>query len=132
MPAEVPDMILKRHDTAPNLKTTLKQVNPETKAEEAINLATALKVTCLLKPPTGSTVEIPCTAWGGGAITTSTGAKAGQVEVPWAQTTLSEEGTWKVEYEIEWPENAAKVKQFQTVPNEGYRNIQVVADLGVA
>lgn len=127
----MPDLITKRHDTFPGLKTTLEQVNQETKVKEAIDLKTAVKVTAILKPPIASAIEIVCTAWGGGAITTSTGAKAGQVEASWGQTTLVELGVWNVEFEIEWAESGG-VKRYQTVPNEGYRSIEVIADLGTA
>jgi hypothetical protein len=133
--AEAADIVMKRHDTSEPLKATLRRKNPSTGEWEPIDLATALKVTLLLKGERVTlAMERPCTAWGGAPITTSTGAAAGQVEYAWGQTDLEPAVVpelFKMEWEIESPITAG-VKRFQTVPNNKYRTLEVIADLGVA
>jgi hypothetical protein len=129
------EITIKKHDTWEPLKAVLTRRNPSTKEREPIDLSTAVKVTVLIKAARGTlALEQPCTAWGGGAITTSTGAAAGQVEYAWHQTDLEPAltpETYSVEWEIEWPTTAG-VKRFQTVPNSRYVTLEVISDLGVA
>jgi hypothetical protein len=113
------DLTLKRHDTFPTIKMVLEQVNEETGKKEAVDLTAALKVTLIMK--SGSTVlEIPCTI---------AKAKEGKIEAQLLAEDTATTGTWKAEVEVEWPEVGGK-KQLETFPNESYKEIVIIEDLG--
>src|SRR5438552_3641811 len=114
------DLVIKRHDTFPAIKATLEQTNVETGAKEPINLTTALKVTLILKPQSGgaATTEGTCTI---------TSAALGKVEYPLKAKDTETAGIFNLEFEIEWAAGS-----YETVPNEGYREVEIQADLGVA
>jgi hypothetical protein len=111
------DLTIKRHDTYPALKATLEQTN-EAGVKEPIDLSTAVKVTLIMK--SGATlVEGVCTI---------TNAKLGKVEYTFLAKDTEVAGTFNLEFEIDW---GGGVK-LETVPNEGYREIAIEPDLGVA
>jgi hypothetical protein len=107
---------IKRGDTRPALVATLSDnVGP-------INLATASQVKLLFKTESGSTVYSRICE-----VTTPT---AGVVTYPWtpddaALGPLSVVTSFNVEWEITWADGT-----ITTVPNEGYKTVAVVADLG--
>lgn len=108
------DITLKRHDTWPPVKATLKQTNEGTGNQEPIDLTGAVKVTFIMK--TGSTlVEGTCSI---------VNAKEGKVEYVFAAGDTAIAGSYEVEFEIEWSPT-----KIQTVPNGGYNSIVILADL---
>jgi hypothetical protein len=122
------DLVMKRADSYPAMRTTL------TLNGVPVDLANVVKVTALIKPALGGVVALKrvCTAQGGGNIKSATGATAGQIEWLWQQGDLIPSQlpeTFNVEFELEFPATAG-VNRFQTIPNGGYKTIEIVADLG--
>lgn len=115
----MPNLIVKQNDTWPTVKAVLEQLNEETGKKETIDLTTALKVTMIMKSTDGKTLlEGVC------AITAP---KAGKVEYAWQAGDTEVAALYNVEFEIEW--SASKI---ETVPNSGYQQILIEADLGVS
>ncbi len=110
------DFTIKRGDSWPPIVATLSD------AVGQINLTTAASVNLLFKTTTGSIAYTKtCT------ITTPS---AGVVTYVWTAADassgpLSEVNTFNIEWEITWAD-ASKT----TVPNEGYKSLSVVPDLG--
>lgn len=105
------DFTLKQHDTWPPLDATLED------AAGPINLTTAASVKLILKTPSGST-----TITGTCSIVS---AVAGTVRYLWQTSDTASVNTFNAEFEITW--NDGKI---ETVPNSGYFEVSVVADLG--
>jgi len=129
---EVPDIVMKKGDTAEPLRARLKRKNPDTGEWEPIDLSVAQHVKVIIKGRRGGTITHDCTGWGGTPITSSTGPAAGQVEYSWAQSDLLPSVTpelYDMEWEIEYLETGG-VKREQTVPNKIYKLLEVKADLG--
>jgi len=103
------DFTIKQHDTWPALRATL------TDQDGPINLTTATAIKLIMKG-TAVTVTGNCTV---------TDAPNGIVTYTWATGDLNTADTYNLEFEITW--NTGKV---ETVPNDSYLTVKVVADLG--
>lgn len=109
MPEGIPDFSIKQHDTWPPLQATL------TDQDGPINLTNATAVRLIMK---GSTVTVT----GGCTVVDPVN---GVVSYAWAVGDLAVADNYQVEFEITW--NTGTI---ETVPNDGYMNVSVVADLG--
>lgn len=124
----MPDLMVKRRDTWPALKATLEETNAAG-TKVPINLSPALKVGLIMKGKT-VLVEGSCTGPAGGPLDST-----GKVEYVWAKNEAGAAGdtavadTYELEFEIEWSSAPLKI---ETVPNESYKEVVIVADLGVA
>lgn len=110
------DFTIKRGDSWPPIVATLSDNVGQ------LNLTTATQVKLLFKTVTGSTVY--------SRVCTITTPAAGQVTYTWtgadaATGPLSTVNSYNVEWEITWGDGS-----ITTVPNEGYKTLSVVADLG--
>lgn len=106
---------VKRNDTWPPVRFTLEERNEESGEKEPIDLTGALKVLFIMRSET-ALVTGTCKL---------THATAGSGEYVWGLLDTKEDGTYRVEFEIEWT-----ATHFQSVPNEGYLQIIVSEDLG--
>jgi hypothetical protein len=104
--------IMKKNDTLPWLRATLRQGNAE-----PIDLTEADIVKFIAKSQ-GVTKLITKTALIVDAV-------SGLVEVRFAASDTDVAGTFDCEFEITWEPG-----YLQTVPNDGYFNIVIVQDLG--
>lgn len=107
--------IIKQGDSAPNLLATLKNAD-----NTPIDLTTAVEVNLVVKLKTALETDPayfkkPCTI---------VDAVNGEVEYDWEIVDTASIGSYNGEFEIEWP-----LADIQTVPNDKYFDIQVVADL---
>lgn len=107
----MPDFTLKQHDTWPPLDAALVDANGP------INLTTAASVKLILKTASGSTQII--------GTCSIVSAVAGTVRYLWQTSDTASVNTFNAEFEITW--NDGKI---ETVPNSGYFEVAVVADLG--
>lgn len=104
----MPDLTVKTGDTHPPITATL------TDSAGAVDLTTADSVRFVMK--SGATVvEGACTV---------TNAVAGEVEYDWAAGDTDVAGTYEVEFEVTW-----NVGEIETFPNDGYKEIELLADL---
>lgn len=110
-----PDLVLKRHDTWPPLQATLSDQNGP------IDLTNASTVHVIMKGTT-ALIDGACTI---DANQTSTGM--GQVTYTWAIGDTAITDTYQVEFEIVWAAGG-----IETIPNDSYRSIQIINDLGVS
>lgn len=101
------DFYIKRGDQGPSLMATLLDAN-----DAPINLTTA--DTILFKM--GATID---------SAVVIVSAAAGTVRYDWDTGDTSRAGVFKAEFEIEWNDGRK-----QTVPNDGYININIDKDLG--
>ena len=100
---------IKQNDNYPDLQLTLSDKNGP------INLTSATAVKLILKFGTTSVV---------GAMT-KTDAANGVVTYTWAAGSTAVAGTYKGEVEITWATG-----KIETVPNDGYFEVIIMADLG--
>lgn len=109
------DIILKRNDTRPVLSVTLVEGSPAT----AINLTTATSVKMYMRKQADTgTVYLTKTA----AITD---AINGVINITFSTGELAAVDTYAAEFEITWTGGG-----IETVPNSGYKTIQIIPDLG--
>jgi hypothetical protein len=111
------NVVMKRKDSWPPLKATLQEENASTKAKEAINLTTAVKVKFIAK--SGSHVIE-------GTCTISSAAK-GEVEYTFTSAETENLGTYEVEFQIEWGTG-----KYQSVPNQGFDTLEIVENIAAA
>jgi hypothetical protein len=110
------DFEIKRGDSHPALVAVLSD------ADGPIDLTTAVAVLLLFKTPTGTTTFSRACA--------VTGAASGEVTYDWsladaATGPTSLVNTFNIEWEIEWGDGAKT-----TVPNKGYKTVEITPDLG--
>lgn len=104
------DFSLKQHDTWPPLNATLSDANGP------IDLTGATSVTLIMKPTGGgSTITGTCTI---------VSAVAGTIRYTWITGNTAVAGTYNLEFEILWSDG-----KIGTVPNEGYKTVEILADL---
>jgi hypothetical protein len=128
MPSRVtPALTLKRNDTWPPLRTTLKQKPTPTSAEVAIDLTDAEFVRLYMRGP--RIIETD-------PVTIDAAPASGKVSYQWSAgnpdalpdpipADLAIPGDYECEFEITFMDGSV-----ETVPNDGYFLIRVVEDLG--
>lgn len=104
------DFTIKQNDTWPPLDAVLSDSNGP------LNL-TGCSVKILAKNATGTA------SWS--ATCEITGPVTGNVRHNWRASDTASKQTFNVEWEITWPNLTTS-----TVPNKGYKTVEVVADLG--
>jgi hypothetical protein len=104
------DVTIKQHDTYPPLDAVLED------QDGPIDLTTATTVKLILKPTSGSSITGTCTV-----VTPA----AGLVSYTWIVGDTAVVTSYQGEFEITWA--TGKVT---TVPNDGYFQVVVMADLG--
>ncbi len=105
----MPNYTIKRNDTRPAINVVLSD------AAGAINLTGAKAVHIYLRSDTKLIKT--------GAMEV-TDAAAGKAKYVWQAGDLAVEGTYKMEFEVTWEDDSV-----QTIPNDGYLSLEVVADL---
>ncbi len=103
------DFTIKANDRLPVLDAVLSNLSG------AINLTTATQVRLIMKSP-AFTVTGLCTV-----VDAATGA----VRYTWAAGDTANAGDYQLEFEITWPG-----PKLETVPNDSYKSVSVLADLG--
>lgn len=104
------DVTIKQHDNFPYLQATLKSNGAP------IDLTTAVSIKFIAKA-TGGTITGTCTIVGS--------PTAGVVQYQWGAGDTTLVTDYQVEFEITWP-----TSKVQTVPNDSYKSLSVMADLG--
>lgn len=104
------DFTIKQHDTYPPLEAVLSD------QDGVINLTTAANVKLILKAIAGSPIVLTCT------IVTPA---AGLVSYDWQTADTASVNQYQAEFQITWASG-----KITTVPNVGFYEIDVVADLG--
>jgi hypothetical protein len=109
----VADLTIKQHDLFPALSVTLSDAN----GPVDLTAATAVKVIMHsgVTTVTGTMTKAP--------NQTTTGK--GQATYQWVSPDTSVVGTYDTEFEVTWPTALP-----ETFPNDGYKSITIVADLG--
>lgn len=108
------DVTMKKDDTRPKLIRRLKQTVDGVQANLALTNASAVKF--IMKYQNDITVT--------GAASISDAAN-GEVTYVWATGDTATVAQYNAEYEIKWNDGG-----YETVPNDGYFSIEIVADLG--
>lgn len=104
------DFAIKRGDNVPILEATLSD------QDGPINLAGASVKFIMKQQGGGAMVSGPCTI---------TAEAAGRVSYAWVSGDTDTPGTYDLEFQITYGGGG-----IETVPNEGYKTVEVVPDLG--
>ena len=107
--------LVKQDDTAPPLRATLR--DEDTKQPIDLTNATAVRFTMRARDAALAKVDQQ-------TCVIATPLTSGVVEYLWNSADTDAPDTYEAEYEIEWSDGRK-----QTVPNEGYLVVRVVADL---
>jgi hypothetical protein len=110
------DYTIKQDDTRPMLVRYLKQTIDG--VESGISLSTASAVKFIMKRSTAPNNSVTGTA-------TIITVASGQVGYLWQTGDTSQAGLYNAEFEIKWSDGG-----YETVPNDSYFSIEIVADLG--
>jgi hypothetical protein len=108
------DITIKKDDTRPVIQRYL--IQNLDGATSPVNLTTASAVTFIMKTGAANPVT------GVASIVT---AASGCVAYKWATGDTASSGLYDAEWEVAWADGG-----YETVPNDGYFSIEVVADLG--
>lgn len=107
------DYALKQNDTYPVLSATLTdQLGP-------VDLTTADSVKLIMKSG-ATTVSGTCVV-----VTPQTGGNIGKITYDWTAPDTATIGVYQLEFEVTW-----NVGDVETYPNDGYKELEIVDDLG--
>lgn len=112
------DITMKQDDTRPVLQRFLLQTVDGATSPIALTVASAVRFT--MRHQTATTLI----ATGMASIVA---AASGQVSYTWASGQTATAGTYDAEWEIQWADGG-----YETVPNDTYMTVQIVADIGGA
>ncbi len=107
-------LTVKQHDTWPPIKAILKETNEAGELVAIKNLGAAESITFIMKHEL-ATVEGACTV---------ANEATGEVQYIWGATDTAVIGLYEVEFQIKWGTG-----KYQSVPNEEYGEIEIVANL---
>lgn len=109
------DYTLKQDDTYPALTAVLSdQVG-------AVDLSTADSVKLIMKHESGTPVVIGTCA----VASPQTGGNVGKVTYDWTASDTATAGSYDLEFQVTW-----NVGDVETFPNDSYKSLEIVADLG--
>jgi hypothetical protein len=108
------DITIKKDDTRPALQRYLRQTVDG--VESPIALTTAGSILFIMKLSGANPVSGLCSV---------VNAASGAVAYKWATGDTASAGMYDAEFEIAWQDGG-----YETVPNDGYFSIEIVADLG--
>lgn len=112
---------VKRHDLVPAIQATLVTAN-----NKPMNLGAAVGVRFIMSSEdAGVTIAAPAQILQGVDPTTLAITNEGRVRYAWAPGNTDAIGVYRVEWEINWGNG-----ELQTVPNRGYGELIIQADLG--
>lgn len=109
------DYTIKQHDHGTTIVITLQEQNPVTEEWSDMNL-TAVDVAKLLLKASGTGVI--------SGVADVTDAANGEVTYTWDADDLQAAGTYEAEVQLTYNDDSV-----ETVPNDGYFSVEVVADL---
>lgn len=107
----MPDYTLKQHDTYPPLVADLVDT------DGAIDLSEAVSVRLLLRSKTLSIITDP--------VEIVVPETLGRIRYEWQPGDTDVAGVYRLEFEITWD-----VGVIETVPNDGYKELVIMEDLG--
>lgn len=109
------DITIKRGDTRPVIQRYLTQtIDGVTTPVPSLGLASAVKLIMKLAPMAAIT-----------GVASITNIPSAAAYYKWATGDTASAGIYQAEWEIAWSDGG-----YETVPNDGYFSIEVVADLG--
>jgi hypothetical protein len=112
----MPDWTMKQDDTRPVLTRYLLQTIDAATSPIALTAASAVR---FIMRHQGAPAVIAT------GIATITTPASGYVTYTWASGQTATAGTYDAEWEIQWADGG-----YQTVPNDTYMTVEIVADIG--